>query len=409
MLSRQARESLTSVGEYYENKGEFITIPRSSFSSSNDASAEMLVDVPTTLESQTALEWLGFTETKAKAMIARWEKIQGEDKDVDFYEDIIEATIKLGYDAVDTTDDWPGAIRSMGMTRALRGKIMSHRYNNVRLTETAKFWVLDTVTAKYLFLCGLSMNVLGRHTRESGFVTLQSRMAEKNVELETKTKGGKLKIGESSRAPQSVIATTTDQYSAHEAETVLYKGGKMKRLLNAINQQVTPNILDLESLGSTPPTDFERIGFALYFTKQKLLAEEFVGYAAERFDNGKWVEVGLLTLAIPTSMLANSVEIYGSDWKEYVWRQRLNDHKNFPTYLDQYEGVAILFGAMLPMSTRKLEMMQEKGGTYTQLVSCDGITANQYCFKSRGLVKEVNKVCRVWIESRGMSIWQTQR
>lgn len=410
VLSHQARDSLTSEGEYYENKGEFITIPRSCFTSSSYASAE-LVDVPTTLKSQTALEWLGFAETSAKSMVALWEKIQGEKKDASFYDDIIYATINLGHDAVNITDDWPEAIRSMGMTKAFRKRIMSQRYNRVRLSETAKFWVVDTVEAKYTFLMGLFNKVLGRHVKQTEFVSLQSRMAKVKVEQEGKKTGKELKIGESSKASHSLIASTTDQFSAQEAEMVMYKGGKMKRLLNAINQKLTPSTIDLESLASTPPTDFERVGFSLYFTKQKSLAEEFVGYAAERLDNGKWVEVGLLTLTIPTSMLANMVEIDGSAWKEYVWRQRLNDHRNFPNHLGQYEAADILLGGMLQISTKKVEEIEESGGNYTHLEPCklfDGTIGSQYCFKSRDLVKKANSVCRAWIESRGMCPWQSQ-
>lgn len=69
-----------------------------------------------------------------------------------------------------------------------------------------------------------------------------------------------------------------------------------------------PNIVGLESLGSTPFTDFERVGFALYFIKQNSLAKDFAEYAAKRLDNGKWVEIDLLTLAVPTSMLANTMK-----------------------------------------------------------------------------------------------------
>lgn len=101
------------------------------------------------------------------------------------------------------------------------------------------------------------------------------------------------------------------------------------------------------------------------------------------------------------------MEIYGSAWKEYVWRQRLNDHQNFPNYLDQYEGAAILFGGMLRMSTAKVQGIKKRGGNYTQIEPCklsDGTTGSQYCFKSRGLVKEANNICRAWIESRGMPL-----
>ena len=71
-------------------------------------------------------------------MMSSWAQAYATDNDADFF-DIVQTTINPAIDAVDLTDDWPAATRSMWMTRAFRKKIMHHRYNPIRLSETAKF------------------------------------------------------------------------------------------------------------------------------------------------------------------------------------------------------------------------------------------------------------------------------
>ena len=399
-IRRQARESLTSAGSFVEVRGSSIAIPRSSYSSSSDS--DEIVEIPAILESQATLQWLGFTEGKSQLMMSSWAQAYATDNEADFFE-TIEATINQGSDAVDLTDDWPAAIRSMGMTRAFRKKIMHHRYNHIRLSETAKFWVLDTVTDKYRFLSGLSNTLLGRGIKQTGFVSLQSRLANKAEASQWKKSSKESQRDQTSRP--LVVASTTDEMYAQEEEIVMYKGGKMSRLRNAISEEQAAKDVHLQALASTPPTDFERAGFSLYFTKEKVLAEEFVGYAAERLDGGKWVELGMLSVALPTKVLASMVEIYESDWKQFVWKMRLQDYHNFPAHLDHYDRANILFGGMLQISTAKVHRIKESGGDYTQLEGCklsDGTRGSQYCFKNAIMVAdEINKVARVWIETRG--------
>ena len=169
---------------------------------------------------------------------------------------------------------------------------MHHKYNHNRLLKTAKSWILNTVTDKHRFLSELFNILLNRGIKQTDFISLQSRLVSKAETSQSKKSSKESQPNQTSKP--SIIAFITDELYAQEEEIVLYKGGKMSRLRNAISEKAA-NVVHLQALASGPPTDFERAGFSLYFTKQKVLAEEFVGYAAERLDGGKWVELARQT------------------------------------------------------------------------------------------------------------------
>ena len=200
---------------------------------------------------------------------------------------------------------------------------------------------------------------------------------------------------------QHIYMSTTKPHPVQDGETILYRGGALVDLRPAINQDVTPMEISLEKLQSRQPTDFTSVGFATYYSKQKALADVFANYALKRLHDGKYIDVGIMYLAIPTATLSPMVEVCTSHWKEFVWRMRLMEHDDLPEHLQTYYDAEILFGGMLRLSTPGVMQMKAQGQNYTHLQPMklpDGSTASQYCFKSVPQVQVMNQVARVWIE-----------
>ena len=214
-------------------------------------------------------------------------------------------------------------------------------------------------------------------------------------------KGHSSQVKQKAAEQPHIYINTTKPHHVHDGETILYRGGALVDLRPAINQDVTPMKISLEKLQSRQPTDFTSVGFATYYSKQKALADVFANYALKRLHDGKYIDVGIMYLAIPTATLSPMVEVHTSHWKEFVWRMRLMEHDDLPEHLQTYYDAEILSGGMLRLSTPGVMQMKAQGQNYTHLQPTklpDGSTASQHCFKSVPQVQVMNQVARVWIE-----------
>ena len=169
VLTRHARQSLTEDGALLAESTSFIRLSRSAYSSSDDDS---VVELPAQVESIETLEWMGFTSEKAKQLFDSWQLSQNEE--ADFWR-TIEQSVVSGYDAVHVTDDWPGAIASMGLSRAFRKRIVAPEFNEIRQTQSAKYWVEETLGTMFRFLIQLPNDILAKKVGQAGFEPAQGK------------------------------------------------------------------------------------------------------------------------------------------------------------------------------------------------------------------------------------------
>lgn len=412
VLSQSSLSKLATSGSDIEVYGGWRYIHSKHYMSESSSSSDNIVAIPDELESVQTLKFLGFTENAADLTFKRFQRAQSKWQD----EEIIsyaKGTVRAGNDAVDDTDNWDEAMRSMGIDEQLRGRILDPRYANIRRTETAMHWVIDTITDLYEFLTSFNANmkraemlsgplwnIVGKMTRGASPAASSTTLMVQ-PQSKTKEKGSKPQGGLESPVSTTIGERTVpadEERIVQADETTLLKGGSLSRLNGAINyrRENTP-VVSLNEIPSVPPTDFSGDKLYWYFTKQKTVAELYANWASQRL-GGERVEIGILTVIIPNILLENAVEIYSNTLKEFVWTNRLNLH--MPDYLLHFAESEVLVGPIISAPTTRIARMFDRGEDWTNLEPLrlsSGDSATQWCIQSRELILEMNQRARCWV------------
>lgn len=117
-----------------------------------------MIAIPDELESIQTLVFMGFSRSAAEATYERFRWIQREHPDEELLA-IAKGTVRSGQDAIDDEENWDEAMQSMGMDVALRTRILSPEFHAICRTETAMFWVVETITDSYDFLLSLNETI----------------------------------------------------------------------------------------------------------------------------------------------------------------------------------------------------------------------------------------------------------
>ncbi len=394
ILSDRARQTLSHLGEELPT-GEGWQVIRVVAVSESSSDSDASVNIPEVLESPEAMQFLGFTETAAAAIYARY--LQGSVAYQD--EEIIEyakGCIRSGTDAGTQSDDWDAAIASMGIRSDVRQQIMDPRFQHIRLTANAMHWVRDTIMAKYDYLTALDRTVIGSEP-----VSLEARM--RNPGQSSGGGGGsssKPSNQGTANPPQPQIATATIEKTVQHDEVELLKGTSIDRLSAAINlESDTRN--RIQNVVSKAPGDFSGDEAILYLSKQRQVAYEYATYAQTRVrEQGEdLVGVGILHVIIPRDLLANSAEVYGLDWKEFVWNHRLQ----LPTperlaYIDEAD---VIVGPILKCSQAAMMKHRDVNRNFTVLepMKLSAGEMTEWCaLKGISLHRNINRRGRFWVE-----------
>lgn len=407
VISQSSLSKLVASGSDVEVYDGWRFILNKTYMSESSGSSESIVAIPDDLKSVQTLKFLGFTDTAAEITFKRFQRAQSEWPDEELIS-YAKGTVRAGNDAVDEDDDWDEAMRSMGIDDQLRGRILNTRYTNIRLTETAMYWVIDTITDLYEFLISFNTNMDNSETVFGRPVSLASRMASgasvasssatPKAQPESKMKGkGGLK-SKSHAGPEPQVSTKVDERIVQADETILLKGGSLSRLNRAINtrKDIAP-VISLNQISSQAPTDFSGDQPYWYFTKQKAVAEMYASWAMTRSGDDR-VETGILSVIIPNDPLKNAVEIYGNDFKRFAWTNRLNLY--MPEELEHYTKSEVLIGPIISSSTTNLTRMFDSGEDFLSLELLrlnSGDSATQFCILSRDLILKINERGRCWV------------
>lgn len=137
--------------------------------------------VPDYLVSRESLVYLGFTDTAANAIWGRWSNWgndQGRETDggpVTFESMFRSHIYGNGTDTyLDDDNAWRETMNSAGINQSLQNAIMTPSCKDMRLMESCKYWLLDTVSAKYA-----SLKEIQATSRERAMAAL--RAATSNV------------------------------------------------------------------------------------------------------------------------------------------------------------------------------------------------------------------------------------
>ena len=358
ILSTKAIESISEPGENILRFDGWIRIRTAKISSSDDA--EATVDLPSDLDSENTLRFLGFAAETAFKIFDRYVEYRTRFPQMTVFE-LAKSHVRSCQDVALVTEDWASALDAMGIQESLRNAILHPDYEAIRLTESASYWVLDTIHAKWLYLSTLESAVL-----------------------------------KPKETPRSEGPNDTD--------IELLKGSDFSRLQRAVRlDSDTDDTFTnrLENTLSRIPGDFSGDTQALYFSQQRAVALYHADYARLRIieQEQHLLDVGILHLIVPKALLDNHVEISGDVWKEYVMRCRLQ--LPIPEHLRYISDSPVVLGSLLPANDHQVAKLVGKELDYTALEPLRlgaGNSASQYCLKGVEFIRTLNEQSRLWLE-----------
>ena len=400
VLSQPVYHIFSESGEDIPIRGRWQTIRCAALSDSSSSSSEASLEIPMFLESAEAMEFLGFTREAARDIFERFENASRSIED-EYILDYAKGHVRSVPDVGCPNDDWHSAIIAMGITPTLCEQILDPEFTDLRLTQNARYWVIDTIVAKYLFLASLDNNVLGLRPSDQGPVSLQARLqrSKKSSGLSSE-----LLKQEAERNPEPQLQTSATTQALSDTELLLLKGGDCVGLKRAIRLGTdTEDINRIQNVLS-PPGDFAGGVYGLYFTKQRQTAYKYAAYAKKRLQTAGEdpIAVGILHVIVPRELTTESVEIHGEIWQEFVWNHRLQ--RPTPHHLRWIDKAPLIIGPVVKHSPAKFEKLVKNGMNHKALQPLKlqgGGSASQHFLKGEDLWPKINERGRFQLETLG--------
>ncbi|KAK7418208.1 hypothetical protein QQZ08_011361 [Neonectria magnoliae] len=327
------------LNRYSEEEYNDVPLPNppSSVVSPGGTTADNLdnfVTIPEHLISRETLNYLGFDDGAADTIWSRWVNWgpdQGREIDggpVTFLS-MSEAYITGAGEDVTSDDDttWRTSMASIGINEALQAAIMTPRCKDVRLTESCKYWLLDTVVARYA-----SLEQIQTASRERSRAAHRASTRPGGTQRQSIPPGQPMSTrirvtseifnGGPSLSP---MTTTAPEVRANApGHTVLYRGMFQTNLPFMFNAE--GDIVSLAGLFSQKQGDFHARGTASYMALDFEVANKYAYFAKRRDSNQLAV---IVRLEIPNSALESmhdteKVFAYwpSQDWKHLIWNCR---------------------------------------------------------------------------------------
>lgn len=368
-------------------------VSNTSYASASSFDSQQTVLIPDELESLETLQFLEFDDQTSDLI---WQAHQERVAQFPQWADLLDSAKRHIEGCVENpmyrNDDWVGGIQRLGIRSTFRDRIMDPAYEHMRLSGSLKEWAIMMIEARYEFLVNLDdtikapeVNTLGR---KSSKISLEKTIIN--------TPGGVIPPrGSSSQGPKKgtfappskpTIATEVHEPPSKLPEHItLWKGASLTRLNSLIQPQ---GALNFVNLASNPPGDFTSLR-GLYFTKQESVAYEYAKWAARVID-GETVSVGLLRVCIPQQLLQSMKELFGDEWRQWVW---LNLRSQLVTaHLEYVEKFQWLMGPRCHSSPKQVLKMKEASELEIWRLR-GGETATQFCTYNQAMFKMLNEAC----------------
>ncbi|KAH8170992.1 hypothetical protein LIA77_09773 [Sarocladium implicatum] len=323
--------------------------------------------IPNELRSQATLEYLGYSQEKAREIWIKWDtwdtwgETDSITREVDpnpsgglqmtFFE-FATGPVSTYSGVVDTASEddqeWYHCMNAYGIGEELQQAIMHPSCKNVRLTQSCRFWVRNTFDLRFFGLLDFHDASVER-THASHQIALQP-LPGTSQNQETSRAGQRTISGEQRAALPCVQTFDTihnvRQLAAARAPggVVLWKGVDSRRVQGLLD--AAGSLADISKLISPPPGDFNGQRSVYYLTPSLDVAEQFAHFAKRRDENSGVV---LVRLELPHSVIETLQEpeiqrLFWPDqqWKELVWYCRRGQKP--PRPLLKFTKAALLIG-----------------------------------------------------------------
>lgn len=310
-----------------------------SFSASDSSSASSVSQhCPTTyteiseaLYSKETYEFMGLTGEVASKVWERWNSHHPDTPDSFLQFALYHVEWNNEPDVYTEYDDWDACMEHMGVTKTCRDAILMPEYEDLRYTQSAKYWVVDTFEMRFGSLEHLSERLLSNlqikqripdHSFSRGSspppsspnpIPLPASSYSYASDKASKPKQGKSRQKGSEKSAKAEPETEVAALSSIPAGfTTIWKALDKRRCFGFLDPAT--GCIDLDCIASPPPTDFNGTAAAIYFTPQKSVADRYASWAKHR---AECAEVMLIQIDVPFDLIEG--KLGSNDFVRRIW------------------------------------------------------------------------------------------
>lgn len=358
------------------------------------------IDLPESIHSVAALEFIGFTTETASEIFTRFNSRPDPDQCPDQLLDYVLALPSRLTSAPFQSYSLREGMTALGLTQQLQDALTDPRFSAIFWTETAVYWIKDTLRINYLTLVKLQRRLSNHAIRsiaeksrrgslEAVFLPAAAAIPPLQTEL-----------------PTAILTMTSEDHNLPKAYVMVDTAGPVLQdhyvlyKAKAASEMEEDWILDdgslnMRAIESYPGCDFNHESFAWYWTLEAETAEHYRAWASRRC---LWSDTWIIRIQIPTTFIDSLRQQnlwYSRDWKEYVWhcRKRAKPPPKYDSYwkaggADLVKG-HICTGVSNSVTQIKKEEVQAKMTEENLVRISSGEAATQWVFMNRATAERL--------------------
>jgi hypothetical protein len=401
VFSEESLIILRSRGDNPELVNNRRAVSNTSYISADSLDSQATVEIPDKLESVETLRFLEFTLFTANLIFSKFADSKSTDPDrAHILHSAKDHIRSISGDAIDCNDDaaWISMMQRIGLSSNYQSRIMDTDFSAMRRMASAKEWALEMVELRYEFLLQLDA-VIKAPSRGIGkkvsHMSLDGKLQPGRPDIPARSSSSKAVPPMKNFIPQQASAAAVeyppDELAGHK---LFFKGGVMHRLQKVFTKD---GQLLFTNVCSLPPGDLSRITGGLYMTKNPQVAWRYAQWAKKLVD-GNVVPVAIMTVAVPVELLASTKELYGEEWRRFVWVNRKGSEP-LPKDLEYLEDFRWLIGPVCSKSNIQVQEMKDISELELWKL-CGGETAQQIWTGNPRTLRLLNEHCigKVWVQ-----------
>jgi hypothetical protein len=210
-------------------------------------------------------------------------------------------------DALDDSDDWRAVMDHCGLRRECQDAILDPRFKDIRLTETASYWISDTVLLRLAILKSISR-----------------KSALRSLTLIPPHLPGHQPAPKRTSFLQLIRSIKPKPSETLEEATVLWKDADVADIDDVFPWCGHGHLENLKRNKLSDLCDWERSSITMYSSRR--LAEHYARYSERRCYGHS--PASLIKMSIPVRAFDNpelkvtSLSHNGPVWKKIVWHNR---------------------------------------------------------------------------------------
>lgn len=324
------------------------------------------IEIPENLYSKETYEFMGLTEEIASKI---WKRYNTRDPAMpDSFLEFAQYHIEMNNtpDGFTRSDDWDACMKHMGVTKPLRDAILIPEFEDLRCTESAKYWVMDAFEMRLGSLECLTERIINSmqtkqrkpgysysSSSSSGFpqsIPLVASSSSVALNKASKQNQGEKQPKELKKMAKAGVQLEVAAPSPIPAGFTTIWKALDKRRCNGFLDPASGRI-NLDPIVSRWLTDFHGTAGAVYFTPQKYVADRYALWAKQKADIA---EVMIIQIDVPFELTEGKFgytdfthRIWSDgnpdcEWNQLIWTSRRRERR--PRNLAHLQKYGMLIG-----------------------------------------------------------------